>query len=390
MDLPVESWKEVQLQISENGVMSVTNIGVESESPAVDQLNNNVEEKRAASPARQLEVRPTTPTTETASEAHAEQSPDTPGKRAAEQEPLPPTPPPKLARPTKEEEDDKVDDDAKETKEVVKNVQQLSSNHPLKIHSQQQQRGGAGGGLQYSRVGIVPRRVSTPAPPAYKTLRDPPRAWNPQLPPRPPPPPPPSDAPPPRPAKFFKVRNMPRYLGNPASGVKPMYQLGGAGGGGGRAASHARAEPSELRINQSTVPILNPLRDKTKPERRGSPKVTTTHPANGQQPQPRDKQSQISFTPPNPFVPNLGSPTLAAPHHFLYGAGTAASASAAVVPPCPQQPYVPPHLFYHHHQQQQRYATQARAPRSTPLPPPATAPRAGSAPPDRDPKLAAA
>jgi Vesicle coat complex COPII, subunit SEC24/subunit SFB2/subunit SFB3 len=28
-----------------------------------------------------------------------------------------------------------------------------------------------------------------------------------------------------KPNRFFKMRNMPRYLGNPASGVKPMYQL---------------------------------------------------------------------------------------------------------------------------------------------------------------------
>ncbi|EFN85331.1 uncharacterized protein LOC105182439 [Harpegnathos saltator] len=69
----------------------------------------------------------------------------------------------------------------------------------------------------------------------YKTLRDPPKCWNPtlsknnyvavknqnqasasegtskQI--------------PSKPAKIFKMRNMPRYLGNPASGVKPMYGM---------------------------------------------------------------------------------------------------------------------------------------------------------------------
>ena len=77
----------------------------------------------------------------------------------------------------------------------------------------------------------------------YKTLRDPPRCWNPTL----------SknnyvavknqskDAQnqlhqttlfersktiQSKPAKIFKMRNMPRYLGNPASGVKPMYGIG--------------------------------------------------------------------------------------------------------------------------------------------------------------------
>jgi len=74
----------------------------------------------------------------------------------------------------------------------------------------------------------------------YKTLRDPPKSWNPTL----------SKTNyvaaknqakemqnqtqtsmsegtnkqiPSKPAKIFKMRNMPRYLGNPASGVKPMY-----------------------------------------------------------------------------------------------------------------------------------------------------------------------
>lgn len=90
-------------------------------------------------------------------------------------------------------------------------------------------------------------------PVGYKTLRDPPKTWNPTL--------PRTILSPfssssscytptssqttsescqkaipvttitpivkaPKPNKFFKVRNnMPRYLGNPASGVKPMYQI---------------------------------------------------------------------------------------------------------------------------------------------------------------------
>jgi len=90
----------------------------------------------------------------------------------------------------------------------------------------------------------VTQRMSTlkkqSQPMGYKTLRDPPKSWNPtlsknnyvavknqakemqnqtqisssegtskQI--------------PSKPAKIFKMRNMPRYLGNPASGVKPMY-----------------------------------------------------------------------------------------------------------------------------------------------------------------------
>nr|XP_023014389.1 uncharacterized protein YMR317W-like isoform X2 [Leptinotarsa decemlineata] len=68
------------------------------------------------------------------------------------------------------------------------------------------------------------------SPIGYKTLRDPPKSWNSQISKanltKSSPEPKYSDLKNVRPAKFFKMRNnMPRYLGNPASGVKPMYQL---------------------------------------------------------------------------------------------------------------------------------------------------------------------
>ncbi|XP_011642355.1 mucin-5AC-like [Pogonomyrmex barbatus] len=87
---------------------------------------------------------------------------------------------------------------------------------------------------------VTQKSVRKPYQPiGYKTLRDPPKTWNPtlsknyfaavknqakemqtqnisedtskQI--------------PSKPAKIFKMRNMPRYLGNPASGVKPMYGI---------------------------------------------------------------------------------------------------------------------------------------------------------------------
>lgn len=264
--------------------------------------------------------------------------------------------------------------------------------------------------IQYSKVSIVPRKSPVKVNPiGYKTLRDPPKAWNPQI----------SrqnlaksssfttttastsDAKSDpkmtitKPAKFFKMRNnMPRYLGNPASGVKPMYQVreGDKSPPDVRKAleikkkddkndnevpmyspkikvdkievkkqgniikidpktlrpisdkieSPSCSEMPEMKINQSTVPILNPLRtqksqtspkiDRRSPktsymdvgspkspmDNRSSPKINTkcgNKPMNS--PTNKKDKLNLNFTPPNPFIPNLTSPNLA-PNQFLY------------------------------------------------------------------------
>ncbi|KAF5307424.1 hypothetical protein FQR65_LT06938 [Abscondita terminalis] len=189
-------------------------------------------------------------------------------------------------------------------------------------------------------------------PIGYKTLRDPPKTWNPQI----------SRAsllksPDPkytdlknvRPAKFFKMRNnMPRYLGNPASGVKPLYQVHNSPEKDKNSESKTeikkhsivKVDPKtlkpisekapeisnltnqiDLKINTSSVPIFNPLKLQSSPksERKSpksphSPKPKSTSPSNK-----RDKLN-LSYTPPNPFIPNLASPTLS-PNQFLYPPG---------------------------------------------------------------------
>lgn len=176
-------------------------------------------------------------------------------------------------------------------------------------------------------------------PIGYKTLRDPPKTWNPQI----------SRAsllksPDPkhgdlknvRPAKFFKMRNnMPRYLGNPASGVKPLYQVHNCPDKEKteiKKHSIVKIDPktlkpvsekapdvanlsnqTDLRINTSSVPIFNPLKLQS------SPKSDRKSPKSPHSPKPRDKLN-LSYTPPNPFIPNLASPTLS-PNQFLYPAG---------------------------------------------------------------------
>ena len=108
-----------------------------------------------------------------------------------------------------------------------------------------------------------------PQPVGYKTLRDPPKSWNPTL----------SKnnyitvknqkeiqnqiqsqsqgfsdgtgSKPilSKPAKIFKMRNMPRYLGNPASGVKPMYGI----------SNDKEKEQSLKNINSNTMNAVNTM-----------------------------------------------------------------------------------------------------------------------------------
>ncbi|CAG9768063.1 unnamed protein product [Ceutorhynchus assimilis] len=203
-----------------------------------------------------------------------------------------------------------------------------------------------------------------------------------------------------RPAKFFKGRNVPRYLGNPASGVKPMYQVQISPDKDKNPERHTqttiKSDKSEikkhsivkidpktlkpisekapeisnlsnmssslvlnvstannpelrinstmagdLKINTSSVSIFNPLKlqqsspknERKSPKSPQSPKVnksnsstnsamTTTTASNAMALSPkqqRDKTS-LTFTPSNPFVPNLTSPTLN-PNQFLFPAG---------------------------------------------------------------------
>lgn len=214
----------------------------------------------------------------------------------------------------------------------------------------------------------VSKTIKTKAnsPIGYKTLREPPKSWNSQIAKanlinkpinssadlksiRP---------------KFFKGRNMPRYLGNPASGVKPMYQV----------TSPEKPQPdkseikkhsivkidpktlkpisekapetaslssqSDLKINTSSVSIFNPLKlqscspknERKSPKSPHSPKMaistiataTTSTTTTTKSISPTSKRDKINlnFTPPNPFIPNLTSPTLN-PNQFLYPSGPA-------------------------------------------------------------------
>lgn len=206
---------------------------------------------------------------------------------------------------------------------------------------------------------IIKSKPSTPI--GYKTLRDPPKTWNPQI----------SranlnrvvaeakcsDLKNIRPPKFFKLRNnMPRYLGNPASGVKPMYQVHLSPEKETKSSSDkseikkhsiVKIDPKtlkpiserapetsnltrtseskfvdqDLKINTSSVPIFNPLKLQSSPksERKSpksphSPKTKSTSPPN------RREKLNLSFTPPNPFIPNLTSPNMN-PNQFLFSAG---------------------------------------------------------------------
>lgn len=204
----------------------------------------------------------------------------------------------------------------------------------------------------------IKTKPSTPI--GYKTLRDPPKSWNPQIPRaslnKTPTDPKYADLKNVRPAKFFKIRNnMPRYLGNPASGVKPMYQVHLSPEKEKTAetvtksdkneikkhsivkidpktlkpisekapeTSSLSSQSSDLKINTSSVPIFSPLKlqsspknDRKSPKSPHSPKLKTSPP-----PAKRENKINRSFTPQNPFIPNLASPTVN-PNQFLYPSG---------------------------------------------------------------------
>lgn len=195
----------------------------------------------------------------------------------------------------------------------------------------------------------IKTKPSTPI--GYKTLRDPPKTWNPQI-----------TRPNPnklaaetkssdpkniRPAKFFKMRNnMPRYLGNPASGVKPMYQLhvslekekpeNKSDKTEIKKHSIVKIDPktlkpiserapetsnlsnqTDLKINTSSVPIFNPLKLQSSPK---SERKSPHSPKKSSSPPNKREKLNLSFTPTNPFVPNLASPTVN-PNQFLYTSG---------------------------------------------------------------------
>ncbi|XP_017768909.1 PREDICTED: flocculation protein FLO11-like [Nicrophorus vespilloides] len=177
------------------------------------------------------------------------------------------------------------------------------------------------------------------SPMGYKTLRDPPKTWNPQI----ARPKPSATAEPSknvRPAKFFKVRNnIPRYLGNPASGVKPLYQVqhnvekekprpeikrhsivkidpktlkpvSERAPESSNLTNITISQP-DLKISTSSVPIFNPLKLQSSPKSgdRKSPQSPKKSPTTSK----RDKLN-LSYTPPNPFIPNISS-------QFLYPSG---------------------------------------------------------------------
>ncbi|XP_064214617.1 polycomb group protein Psc isoform X2 [Tribolium castaneum] len=376
------NWKEVQLRISENGEMSII------QDEASELVNNNnykpeivtvvdkklpelnlIGENSAASTCVTFSSSTTTKTvfsTINSTKCSVSSDSDRREEKPALKRKAPDTPP----EPPK--------------KQTILNhsigLQNLSNNHPLKKHSQPNKDDSVftkPKSVTLSRPGTpkpcyMPKPVITvpkpstsvgvpkppiplppPPPPStqptklikskpstpigYKTLRDPPKSWNSQIAKVTKPLSDPKNI---KPAKFFKRRNnLPRYLGNPASGVKPMYpvQLSPEKEkptGEIKKHSIVKIDPktlkpisekapettslsnsSDLKINTSSVSIFNPLKLQNSPKgERKSPKSPTTTTMTK-----RDKLS-LNFTPSNPFIPNLTSPTVS-PNQFLYPAG---------------------------------------------------------------------
>lgn len=160
-------------------------------------------------------------------------------------------------------------------------------------------------------------------PIGYKTLRDPPKSWNPtlsknnyvavknqakemqnsasegtskQI--------------PSKPAKIFKMRNMPRYLGNPASGVKPMYGITNDSKEKEQSATKS-VTLSMMKIDPKTLsPIVSTINSSIV-----SPPPYSPNTRNYQTPFPRDicrntgspispRNSPVNMLSTNPFIPS--------------------------------------------------------------------------------------
>lgn len=209
-------------------------------------------------------------------------------------------------------------------------------------------------------------KVKSNAPIGYKTLKDPPKSWNSQISKanlnKPQPDPKYSDLKNVRPPKFFKMRNnMLRFLGNPASGVKPMYSVHPSSEQDKpqekvvenreiKKHSIVKIDPktlkpisekapettslssqvsttTDLKINTSSVSIFNPLKlqsNSPKSERKSPKSPQSPRHKSSPSPSPpvhkRDLKPNLNFTPPNPFIPNLSSQTIN-PNQFLCNPG---------------------------------------------------------------------
>lgn len=241
----------------------------------------------------------------------------------------------------------------------VSKINEHKQHNNIKVSEQKQAQTTQSGTILNNKA-LIKTKPSTPI--GYKTLRDPPKTWNPQI----------SranltrhapdskcgDSKNVKPPKFFKLRNnMPRYLGNPASGVKPMYQVHLSPE---KEKNESKPDKSEikkhsivkidpktlkpiserapetsnlsrtcetkfpeqdLKINTSSVSIFNPLKLQSSPKSdRKSPKSPHSPKNKSSSPPNRREKLNLSFTPPNPFIPNLTSPTMS-PNQFLFNTG---------------------------------------------------------------------
>lgn len=156
-------------------------------------------------------------------------------------------------------------------------------------------------GLPNAGVAVTKEK---PQPTAkYKTLKSPTKQWNPSI-----------DrstvlmkqnSDQSKPARFFKMRNMPRFLGNPASGVKPLYACPEE-----PISSQQKQKLTLMKVDPKTIPTSSIPRSPTKqppPYTPGSPKLSKQPPTfSDPKPylSPRMPPSPAhsgSFMPPNPY-----------------------------------------------------------------------------------------
>lgn len=175
----------------------------------------------------------------------------------------------------------------------------------------------------------------------YKTLKSPTKQWNPSI-----------DratmlmkqnTDQSKPARFFKMRNMPRFLGNPSSGVKPMYACPEE-----PSPNQVKQKLTLMKVDPKSIPTSSIPRSPTKqppPYTPGSPKMSKPPPA---YPDPKPTYLNPSRMPSPAHAGNFLPPN---PYHLLYNSypGFSHEANRMISPElirsmCAYHPSLPPSI----------------------------------------------
>lgn len=156
-----------------------------------------------------------------------------------------------------------------------------------------------------------------------------------------------------KPPRFFKMRNMPRFLGNPSSGVKPMYQVAPGSELSSQQQTSSNTTPRSPKQGSTSITLM-----KIDPKTLSPITPTTPQPSNPQRPasSPQPKKLPPPFTPGSPnhagHYPNCRTPAHSSSNKIKAHVPRIPSPAhtGSLIPSNPFIPSVPhtanPHLLY--------------------------------------------